>query len=440
MALTSGFFNSDNGDRKYNAVQMGAIFDGLIRDGVYASYGTAFEVKAATGLNITVGIGRAWFNRTWTLNDSVLPLTLAASEAILNRYDAVVLEVNQDTAIRSNSIKILKGVGASSPNKPTLTNTATVQQWPLAWIYRPGGSTTVLQGNIQYLVGTSACPFVTAPLDRVTADVMLAQWDAQFKKWFADLSLILNGNVATNLADAILAIDEWRGTTPPLEIRAKRSIYGGRDLGPFTNSDLRNINNGSFLNLAVGDFWTINSRQWRIADFNYWQGIAGGDTANRPHVVVVPDLPLYSTKMLADRANGKGYSNSLAFSTMNAQALPMARAAFGNDVVLSRMNRYTANTSFGGNYTGDASVRYLDLLSEIQLLGYDNFGTSSPTVDRGQLALFRLDPRAMGCNSTYWVSGSCGTGRFSKVSAGGGEFSVEWADVSFGVRPSFAIG
>lgn len=439
MALTSGFFNSDNGDRKYNAVQMGAIFDGLIRDGVYASYGTAFEVKAATGLNITVGKGRAWFDRTWTLNDSVLPLTLAASEAILNRYDAVVLEINLEATVRSNSIKVLKGVGASSPVKPTPTKTPTVSQWPLAWIYRPGGSTTVLQGNIQYVVGTSDCPFVTAPLDRVTTDAMLAQWDAQFKQWFADLRSVLDGNVATNLMGAISAINQWRGATPPLETGAKRSIYGGRDLGPFTNKDLTNIKNGSFLNLAIGDYWTINSRKWRIADFNYWKGIGFGDTANRPHVVVVPDSPLYSTPMLAYRASGKGYSNSQAFSTMNYQALPVARAAFGNDVVLSRTNRYTDETSFGGTYSGANSIRYLDLLSEIQLLGFDNFGAPNPTVDRGQLALFRLDPLAMGSDSAYWVSGSRGDGRFSMVSAGG-EFSVEWADFMYGVRPSFAIG
>ena len=51
MSVSSGFFNSLNGDRKYNAEQMSAIFDGLIIDGVFASIGTAFAVKAAGGLN-----------------------------------------------------------------------------------------------------------------------------------------------------------------------------------------------------------------------------------------------------------------------------------------------------------------------------------------------------------------------------------------------------
>ena len=94
MSVTYGFYNSLNGDRKYNAEQISSIFDGLIVDGVFASIGTAFAVEAAGGLTVNVGIGRAWFNHTWTLNDSILPLTAPESEVLLDRIDAVVLEVN----------------------------------------------------------------------------------------------------------------------------------------------------------------------------------------------------------------------------------------------------------------------------------------------------------------------------------------------------------
>ena len=60
MSVTYGFYNSLNGDRKYNAEQISSIFDGLIVDGVFASIGTAFSVKAAGGLTINVGIGKAY--------------------------------------------------------------------------------------------------------------------------------------------------------------------------------------------------------------------------------------------------------------------------------------------------------------------------------------------------------------------------------------------
>ncbi len=35
MSVTFGFYNSVNGDRKYDAIQMSSIFDGIIRDGVF---------------------------------------------------------------------------------------------------------------------------------------------------------------------------------------------------------------------------------------------------------------------------------------------------------------------------------------------------------------------------------------------------------------------
>ena len=44
MSVTSGFFNSLNGDRRYNAEQMSSIFDGIINDGIFANIGTAFGV------------------------------------------------------------------------------------------------------------------------------------------------------------------------------------------------------------------------------------------------------------------------------------------------------------------------------------------------------------------------------------------------------------
>lgn len=52
-----------------------------------------------------IGIGRAWFNRSWIYNDAILPLTLEASELLLDRYDAVVIEVNHSTSVRKNDTK-----------------------------------------------------------------------------------------------------------------------------------------------------------------------------------------------------------------------------------------------------------------------------------------------------------------------------------------------
>lgn len=185
MSVTYGFYNSINGDRKYNALEMSSIFDGIIVDGVYMSIGDALNVKSSGGMGITVGIGRAWFNHTWTLNDSIMPLTLESSDVLLNRIDAVVLEINNDSDVRKNTIKILKGTPASNPVKPSLIKSEMVNQYPLAYITIGKGVLSISQSNIENAVGTSACPYVTGVLKGMDIDKLVAQWGAQWAEWLS---------------------------------------------------------------------------------------------------------------------------------------------------------------------------------------------------------------------------------------------------------------
>ena len=122
MSVTFGFYNALNHDRKYDAIQVSSIFDGIINDGIYESIGTAMIVKATSYMVINIGIGRAWFNHTWTYNDSILPLTVQPSELVLNRIDIVILEVDSTRTVRTNSIKIIEGTPAATPVAITLVN------------------------------------------------------------------------------------------------------------------------------------------------------------------------------------------------------------------------------------------------------------------------------------------------------------------------------
>lgn len=183
MSVSSGFFNSLNGDRKYNAAQMSAIFDGLIIDGVFASIGTAFAVKAAGGLTVNVGVGKAWFDRTWTVNDSILPMTAPEAEVLLDRIDAVVLEVNGMASVRENTIKFVKGNPSSAPSRPTLTNEGNVHQYPLCYIYRKYGTAVINQADITPMVGTESTPFVTGILQTISLDELLGKWQDELDRF-----------------------------------------------------------------------------------------------------------------------------------------------------------------------------------------------------------------------------------------------------------------
>lgn len=183
MAFSCGFYNSLNGDRKYNTRQISEIFDGIIRDGVYMNIGEKLTVKEGTGMQISVGTGRAWFNHSWSLVDSELPLTVEQSDLVLDRIDAVVLEVNESNETRDNVIKVVKGTAASSPSKPEMTNTEFVHQYPLAYITVKKGVTSITTSDIEINVGKDNCPYVTSVLEAVSIEELYAQWESQFSDW-----------------------------------------------------------------------------------------------------------------------------------------------------------------------------------------------------------------------------------------------------------------
>jgi hypothetical protein len=178
--LTYGFYNSLNGDRVYNAIQMSSIFDGIIKDGIFMSIGDHMNVTAGTGMQVVVGSGRAWFNHTWTLNDTELPVEVRQSELVLDRIDALVLEINEEDSVRANSIKFVYGTPSSEPQKPELTNTATVHQYAIAYVTVRANVTEIVQADIENMVGTTATPYITGILETIDATQLIQQWQSQF--------------------------------------------------------------------------------------------------------------------------------------------------------------------------------------------------------------------------------------------------------------------
>lgn len=191
--VTSGFYDSLNHDRRYSSIQFGSIFDGVIRDGVFQHVGSRMMVSQNSGMMISVGTGRAWFNHTWTYNDSILPLTVSQSEVILDRVDAVVLEVDAREEGRTNTIKIVKGTPTSKNAKPpAMLKEKNRWQYPLAYIKVAAGVTSIRTADITNKVGTSDCPFVTAPLDKMSIDDLVKQWADQWQVFYENETADMN--------------------------------------------------------------------------------------------------------------------------------------------------------------------------------------------------------------------------------------------------------
>ena len=211
MTVSSGFFNSVNHDRLYDAEQLSSIFDGVIVDGVYENVGEAFNVTAYPDAynTVLVGTGRAWFDHTWTLNDSRFSITLDPPNEMLGRIDAIVIDVNKERDTRKNSIIYLKGDEATPDFPPTLINTENHHQYPIAYITRHAEQNgPIKQSDIEITVGTGACPIATGVLEAQNLENLMQQLDAEFNEWWEGIKAVLDENVATNLQNQIDAINE----------------------------------------------------------------------------------------------------------------------------------------------------------------------------------------------------------------------------------------
>ena len=398
MALTFGFYNSVGGDRMYDARDFSALFNTVIQDGVIQDYGSRFNVVTSAGLVVTVGTGWAWFKGTWTLNDAPMNVTLPAAHAAQPRYDAVVLEINQSTAVRANSIKVVSGVAAASPSKPLMTNTPTVSQYPLAYIYRPAASASILAANIQITVNTSECPYAVNRLQNPMTD------------------------------------------TPYM----RRKVFRGKNLGSSLTADqLTTIQSGVFSDMWVGDYWNINSINWRIVDFDYWYYMPYPNTAGH-HLVIMPDTVITTGKMnnSADADGGYNWSDIRNGGSLST-ARTMAEAAF-TAARIKTIRQFVTWDNDRDSTTDEVST-IIELPSASMLFGGNPTGERSDLESLGQFALFQIapnfiyEPQQAG-RLGYWLRDIASTSKFCAIGIKG-QLTYSYAsNTVHGVRPVFAIG
>ena len=141
MAVTYGFFNSVNGDRKYNAEQMSEYFRGIVNEGVFQHLDGGLAVTAGTGLAVSVASGRAIIQNRWVQNSDAMTLSISAASETYARKDAVVVRLNYST--RSIEIAVKAGTPAASPSAPSMTRNSTTYEMALAYVNVAANATSV---------------------------------------------------------------------------------------------------------------------------------------------------------------------------------------------------------------------------------------------------------------------------------------------------------
>ena len=213
MSVTSGFFNSVNHDRLYDAEQISSMFDGIILDGIYQGLGDAFIVKPYSDLNctVTVGTGRAWFDHTWTLNSTELALTLDDPNVLYDRIDAIVIDVDRRQDVRANSIKVVKGtVSETGATKPSLIEEELHNQYPLAYVTVKAGSAAPIQAQyIENVIGQTKTPLVAGVLEHMDIGMFVQQMEAEFNEWFDRLKDTIDENTVADINNKLLELQDF---------------------------------------------------------------------------------------------------------------------------------------------------------------------------------------------------------------------------------------
>lgn len=224
------------------------------------------------------------------------------------------------------------------------------------------------------------------------------------------------------------------------------SVYRGKYLGTaVTDTQWTAIGNGTFEDLYIGDYWTIGGINYRIAAFDYYYR-TGDTSCDTHHVVLVPDVIMYTHVMNDTNITDGAYVGSKMYTEGLTQAKTTINNAFGSAHILNHRQllcNATANGYESGHAWYDSTV---ELMTEQNVYGCKIFGNQTNgtgwaynyTIDKSQYPLFTFRPDMISNRQWFWLRDVASAADFAYVN-GYGYASAYNASDARGVRPAFSI-
>ncbi len=157
----SGFFNSSDGDRVYDATDFAAYFGNLVSNGVFYASATNLQATPGNGLAVSVAAGSAWINGYRYENTDDLNLPLTTANGSNPRIDRIVVRLSQVS--RNVQLAVVDGTPAATPSAPALTRTSDVYELGIADVLIPAAATSIATNNItDTRLNTNLCGLVNS--------------------------------------------------------------------------------------------------------------------------------------------------------------------------------------------------------------------------------------------------------------------------------------
>lgn len=203
MSIKSGFFNSINGDRRYDARWFAQYFATFIGNGVFPNPSTGLQVMADTQMRTIVKPGKGWINGYYVVNDDNYLIQHEIADGVGQRIDRIVMRLDYVERV----IKILVKKGSYTDFKaPDLQRDLEAYELALADVLIGKGSTQIIQGSITDLrLNNDVCGIVHSLVDQVDTTTIFNQ----YKSWLDSQMALYDTTLADWIAIKKDNFEQW---------------------------------------------------------------------------------------------------------------------------------------------------------------------------------------------------------------------------------------
>lgn len=201
------FWNSNSGDRTYDADAFAEWLKPFFKNGVFMS---SLPIASGSGMTVNVGAGTAYINGKLRTFDTDTLLTIPTANGSYPRIDNIVVERN-DTD-REITLKVVQGAySGTAANAADPIRANGVYQLVIARVAVGAGVTEITASNItDCRADADLCGYVATAIDNPDFERWYDLNQSKFEEWFDNVKGQLSTDAAGNLQNEINSLGNWK--------------------------------------------------------------------------------------------------------------------------------------------------------------------------------------------------------------------------------------
>lgn len=195
----SGFFATNNGDRKYKAELIASFFSKLFTNGVFNN---ELQVIANSGMTVILKEGIAFINGYFYRNSTEKVINISLADTEQSRIDSIVLRYSKED--RNIIADVIEGQYADNPVQPELTRNANIYELRLCNILinqNVDEITTSMITDCRF--NSSDCGQVISAVQQLDTTDIFAQYEEVFNSLFEQMKGIINDDTGGSILNEL---------------------------------------------------------------------------------------------------------------------------------------------------------------------------------------------------------------------------------------------